>query len=95
MIDYNLYSYYFQRNGWEKRHLFHIGTKWIKGNQEVVHGYRGFILNGKHVEDQTIIDLLKISEKEIEKYNELRMSGYSVKRAEAFLDGAKWASIIT
>ena len=91
MFDFRLYSHYFEKGGWKESHLFQIGTKWTKGDQEVIRCSKGFLLNHRLVDDSVIHDLLKVPEREIAVYDVLIASHYSSKQALAFLDGIRWA----
>ena len=98
MLDYTLYEYYFERRGWKRFRLFMTGMRWTSpekpsdaAHHEVTLSAGGFRLNGKPVEEQTIIDMLQIPEREVMMYEELRRLGHRSQWALAFLDGVRWA----
>ena len=92
MLDYELLNQCFSEKGWNSYHLFMIGPKWTKDDQTVIRHAGGYVLNGKKVDEDTIIALLDIDKKEIEMYEHLKRLGYGRKCRWAFIEGVRWAN---
>jgi hypothetical protein len=44
-------------HGWTKYHLFMRGTKWVKGDDVLIHDAKGWHLNGVIVPEQDVKEL--------------------------------------
>ena len=98
MLSYALYKYFFERRGWKRYRLPLCGTRWTSPDavvtddfHEAILSAKGFLLDGKPVAEQAIIDLLQIPQREVMMYEELRRLGHTGRWAQVFLDGVRWA----
>ena len=92
MIDFRFLESCFREKGWDQYHLFMRGTKWMNDSQTVIRDAHGYLLNGKRVDEDTIIALLGIERKEIEMYEHLKKLGFDEKCRWAFIEGVRWAN---
>ena len=90
-INFLLVNKAFEKDGWEKRHLFMVGNKWKKGNDMVTCYYGHFKLNGNFVSNEFICEMLHIDRRMIEVSEAIAPHPIDGKYGRAFLEGVRWA----